>query len=172
MVVNMPSLYMLVGVPGSGKSTWLNHQFERGFFHDDTHKVISTDNIIEHQAKALGKTYDDVFQDTIKEAQKMADERARKYFEQGFHVIWDQTNTTIKTRAKKLRMVPEGYAKFAVWFDTPEIAELSRRLKNRPGKTIPDHIVSNMMIGLEPPTLNEGFANVLYVASNYGDYLK
>lgn len=168
----MPSLYMLVGVPGCGKSTWLNHQFEQGFFHKDTHVVISTDDIIERYARLMNQTYDEVFKDTIDWATKEAHKNLALAIQEGKHVVWDQTNTTIKTRAKKLRMVPEGYSKFAVWFDTPETAELSRRLKNRPGKTIPGHIVSNMMIGLEPPTLNEGFANVLYVASNYGDYLK
>jgi predicted kinase len=168
----MPSLYLLVGVPGSGKSTWLNHQFEQGFFHDDTHKVISTDNIIEHQAKALGKTYDDVFQDTIKEAQKMADERARKYFEQGFNVIWDQTNTTIKTRAKKLRMVPEGYSKFAVVFECPPMDELNRRLASRPGKNIPPHVIKMMLDSYQEPTIDEGFDNVLFIAYNYGDRIK
>jgi predicted kinase len=51
----MPKCYQLVGVPGSGKSTWVDGQ--------DWSKdcaYISTDKFVEAHAHILGKTYSDV----------------------------------------------------------------------------------------------------------------
>jgi len=78
-------------------------------------------------------------------------------------LIWDQTSTTIATRAKKIRMLPEYY-KIAVVFRTPETAELQKRLASRPGKNIPWDVVSKMaqQLEAEPPQLDEGFDEIWY----------
>lgn len=167
----MSSIYILVGAPGSGKSTWLDDQFKRGFFNTDTHVVVSTDNLIEDKARFFGKTYNDVFKDSIDAAQKLADKQAVDALSEGKHVIWDQTNMTRKSRAKKLKMVPEGYGKFAVIFNAPPPEEHQRRLSSRPGKYIPKHIVENMLASYQEPTIDEGFGNVLVIAHNYGDMI-
>ena len=168
----MSSLYLLVGIPGSGKSTWLKHRFDEGFFHNDNCVVISTDDIIEEQAKLFNTTYNEIFKDTIKVAQKEANDRAINAFNEGNHVVWDQTNTTIKTRATKLRMVPKHYSKFAVVFECPPMDELNRRLASRPGKNIPPHVIKTMLDSYQEPTIDEGFDNVLFVAYNYGYRIK
>jgi predicted kinase len=78
-------------------------------------------------------------------------------------IIWDQTSTTVVTRAKKIRMLPEYY-KIAVVFKTPEPEELGRRLKSRAGKNIPDDVMEMMIKQLaeEPPTEEEGFDEIWY----------
>ena len=60
-----PILYMLVGLPGSGKTTWLANQ-------KDIHNyiILSTDKYIEMTAKCLDKTYNDVFFKCIKKPRK------------------------------------------------------------------------------------------------------
>lgn len=64
-----PVLWMLVGVPGSGKSTWIeNADLEEGRGRDTT--VLSTDYFIECVAAIHGKTYNEVFHDTIKYANR------------------------------------------------------------------------------------------------------
>jgi predicted kinase len=154
-----PTLYMLVGVPGSGKSTWITSKFDHVDVHDDM-IVASTDDFINVAAVLLGKTYDEVFKDTIKNAEKMMYQGVTRAVEGNCDIIWDQTNLTRKTRAKKLIMIPDRYRKVAVVFPTPEPEELGRRLASRPGKTIPQHVINSMIQTFQHPEYDEGFDEI------------
>jgi predicted kinase len=79
--------------------------------------------------------------------------------EAGRNIIWDQTSTSIGTRAKKFRMLPNYYA-IAVVFSIPERQELERRLTSRPGKIVPIDVVDRMIGNWEEPTLEEGFMEI------------
>jgi gluconate kinase len=59
-------------------------------------------------------------------------------------------------------MLP-SYEHIAVVFNTPEHKELMRRLFNRPGKDIPDHVIASMIASWEDPTLEEGFKEIRYI---------
>jgi len=76
-------------------------------------------------------------------------------------VIWDQTNLTAKSRAAKLKMLPDYY-KIAVVFKTPDAEEHARRLASRPGKSIPEGVLRSMAANLELPTEAEGFQEIWY----------
>ena len=148
----MPTMWMLIGVPASGKSTWVSNQ---GF--DPEHTVIiSTDKFIDAEAARQGKTYSEVFSSTIKRATAIMNADLDMAIKDGMDIVWDQTNTTVKSRAAKLTRLPASYRKVAVYFPTPDDAELKRRLASRPGKTIPANIVLGMKSQLEPPTASEG----------------
>ena len=153
----MPKFYMLIGVPASGKSTWLKQNI-RGDV-----AVASSDDYIEHEAKKAGKTYNDVFADTVKAGNQWAINTAKAAFAQGKDVVWDQTNLTKKSRAPKLALVPEEYEKIAVFFPTPHPYIHRKRLDSRPGKKIPDHIVGGMAATMEPPSKDEGFHEIITV---------
>ena len=150
----MPKLYMLVGVPGSGKSTWVKNQ---EWAKDCT--IVSTDKYVEEWAETVGKTYSEVFQEYMPIAvAKMAGavNGARSV---GKDIIWDQTSTSVSTRAKKFKMLPDYYA-IAIVFPVPETNELIRRLNSRPGKEIPWEIVTDMINKFEMPSLEEGFKEI------------
>ena len=151
----MPTMYMLIGVPASGKSTWVEK-------HKGDALVISTDNLIEAYAADIGKTYNDVFKEQIKIATKIAMEHAEAAFAAGQDVIWDQTNLTKKSRASKLAMVPKHYRRDAVFFATPLEEEWQRRLNSRQGKSIPAHILDSMVEMLEMPDPSEGWNIIEY----------
>jgi predicted kinase len=153
----MPTLYMLIGVPGSGKSTWIKSQN----FDPSTTVVASTDNEIERVAAAAGKTYSDVFTDTIKGATAIVTQNVVDAVRNGKDIVWDQTNTGVKARKQKLDMIPKSYKKVAVVFPTPGAVELGRRLAGRVGKNIPDHVMRTMISGLQPPTAAEGFDKIV-----------
>ena len=69
---------------------------------------------------------------------------------------------TAKGRAKKIAQIPEGYKKIAMLFREPnEFGELERRLNNREGKVIPDHVLSRMRDNFDEPTLAEGFDEIV-----------
>ena len=145
----MAILYMLLGVPGSGKSTWIGQQ-------DWTKDcvLVSSDKLIDIEAARQGKTYNDVFKEYIDEANRLMLEDVKAAVAEGKDIIWDQTNTSRKSRKSKLAKVPD-YRKIAVVFATPDESEWTRRLGNRPGKTIPMPVLKAMAEGLQMPTEDE-----------------
>jgi predicted kinase len=150
-----PNLYMMIGVPGSGKSSWIKNQ---EFWMSDC-AYISTDKYVEEYAESVGKTYTEVFEEHMPIAvAKMAD-AVNVARDEGKNIIWDQTSITISSRAKKFRMLPEYYA-IAVVFRIPGPEELQKRLANRPGKVIPSDVLQSMIDGWQEPTEDEGFKEI------------
>jgi predicted kinase len=147
----MPKCYQLIGVPGSGKSTWVSNQ---DWINDCI--VVSTDKFVEEYAQSVGKTYSEVFIDYMPTAVDLMAQEVVAAREAGRDVLWDQTSTTVKSRAKKFAMLPDYYH-IAVVFQTPSRIELKRRLDSRPGKEIPDAVVEGMLTSWEEPTEEEGF---------------
>lgn len=155
----MPTCYILIGVPGSGKSTWIAKQ---PFDWNNT-VIASTDNYVDRQAKQQGKTYSEIFKDTMPDAVRDMAQTVVAAVKNKNDIVWDQTSTTKNTRWKKIRMLPPSYKVIGVVFKTPAQEELQRRLASRPGKTIPDHVMQSMMNGWEEPTEDEGFDKIIYV---------
>ena len=153
----MNKLYVLVGVPGSGKTTWVNNQDWVQEF-----AYISTDKYVDEYAKQMNKTYSEVFAEYMPTAVNLMTEEVIEARESCKDIIWDQTSTTIQSRKKKFRMLPDYYT-IAIVFKTPDDDELNRRLLNRPGKIIPDQIMKDLIIGWQPPSENEGFKEIWYV---------
>ena len=152
----MSELYMLIGVPGSGKSTWLrNHAFA------SMPIVLSTDDYIEREAALQGKTYNEIFDCSIAIANDHMWKSAHAAFQSNATVVWDQTNLDVRGRRYKLSKVPATYQKHAVFFPTPDAEEHQRRLFTRPGKMIPQQVISGMINRLAVPTLDEGFDYII-----------
>lgn len=153
----MPKCYQLVGVPGSGKSTWIDSQ-------DWSVPCarISTDKWVEIYAKEVGLTYSEVFEAFMPTAIDLMAKEVIAAREMGRDIIWDQTSTTAKSRARKFNMLPD-YEHIAVVFRTPADKELMQRLASRPGKEIPWTVVSSMIENFEQPTEEEGFTEIWYV---------
>lgn len=152
----MNKLYVLVGVPGSGKSTWVKNQKWA-----DQCVVVSTDEFVEDYAKECGQTYSEVFDDYMPTAVKLMADKVVRAREAGKDIIWDQTSTSVATRAKKIRMLPDYY-KIAVVFNKPDDEELKRRLASRPGKNVPWAVIDQMWGSWEDPTEEEGFNEIWY----------
>jgi predicted kinase len=152
----MNKCYQLVGVPGSGKSTWIKSQA----WAKDL-PVVSTDYFVEEEAERQGKTYTEVFEAYMPIAVKLMVNQALICQANKLDFIWDQTSTTVKTRAKKFNtLLPSQYEHIAVVFKTPDPDELARRLASRPGKVIPPEVMENMIKNFEMPTLDEGFKEI------------
>ena len=150
----MPKCYQLIGVPAAGKSTWLRSQeWIQGM------EYVSTDHHVEVYAEQQGKTYSEVFKDYMPTAVELMAQEVRDAREAGRDVIWDQTSTTIASRARKFNMLPDYYH-IAVVFPTPELAQLKERLAGRPGKEIPWEVVQGMIDNFEYPTDDEGFKEI------------
>jgi predicted kinase len=156
--MSRPNLYMLIGLPGAGKSTFVKKVTEghRNFM------VASTDALIEVAAKLNKKTYDEAFPDAIKSAEKTMYELVKVATDSDWSIVWDQTNLNRKTRAKKLIMIPDHYRKVAIFFKTPH--DIDERLEKRAiaeGKSIPGKVFLSMAASLEYPALDEGFDRIM-----------
>jgi predicted kinase len=154
----MAKCYQLIGVPASGKSTWIDSQDWAL-----TCARVSTDKWVEIYAKEVGKTYSEVFVDFMPTAVDLMAKEVIAAREMGRDIIWDQTSTTIASRARKFNMLPD-YEHIAVVFKTPEHKELMRRLASRPGKEIPDHVIASMIASWDEPTEEEGFKEIWYAS--------
>lgn len=150
----MSKVYVLVGVPGAGKSTWVENQL---WAKDCVY--VSSDKLIEEEAERQGKTYNDVFKDYVNEAISLMLDQVIAARSEGKDIIWDQTSVNVKSRKKKFSMLPD-YEHIAVVFDTPPLEELERRLSNRPGKNIPKEVVDSMIKTFEMPTEEEGYKEI------------
>ena len=153
----MPKLYMLIGVPCSGKSSWHCNQ---EWLQDAVY--ISTDKHVDTHAKILDKTYSEVFTDFMSSAVQMMVAEVELAREAGRDIVWDQTSTTIESRTRKFNMLPDYYA-IAVVFRTPPRDELDVRLSSRPGKHIPKLVIDGMIKNWDEPEIDEGFREIWYV---------
>lgn len=162
----MPTLTVLVGLPGSGKSTSIPEDFD-GF-------IYSTDNYIEQCAKMNGWTYNEAFSEFIGPATKQMNEQVQLAIKQNSDVLWDQTNMSSKKRLGILSKFPKSYKKICVCRVPPrtddEWLELGIRLGSREGKLIPHHIVEMMADSYVEPTISEGFDEV-HLYDIYGSKL-
>jgi predicted kinase len=154
----MPKCTILVGVPGSGKSTWLfkNMSIEK--------RLVSTDNIIESLATGYGFTYNDIFKETIRFADMVMIKWMIEAAEAGYDLYVDRTNMSIKARKQFIdKLKPYGYEFECIVFPTPEPEEWKRRLDSRPGKTIPQDAIDRMVASYEEPTSSEGFSKITFL---------
>ena len=154
----MSKCYQLIGVPASGKSTWVANQ---DWASDCV--VVSTDEFVESYAREVGSTYSEVFKDYMPTAVNLMAEKVVQAREAGKDIIWDQTSTTVKSRARKFNML-RNYEHIAVVFKTPDRDELDVRLSGRPGKHIPKSVVDSMIENFEMPDEEEGFKEIWHAA--------
>lgn len=162
----MPTLTVLVGLPGSGKSTSIPEHFD-GF-------VYSTDRYIEQCAKQNGWTYDQAFKEFINSATKYMNEQLNLAIHSNTDIIWDQTNLGDNKRRSILFKIPKHYHKICICRVLPrtetEWSDLNQRLLQREGKTIPSYIINTMKLSYIEPSVAEGFDEV-YLHDIYGNQL-
>ena len=159
----MSLVYFMIGVPGVGKSTYRESNFS-----SSDYKIISSDDVIERIARHFNVSYNEAFK-CADFAQYLIDIKLKKYITTGHNVVWDQTNISKKSRAKKLVLFPASYIKIALYFEAPPDI-MTAKPYNRPGKIIPDTVVQNMIDHLEPPEKSEGFEEIRIIRRSQNSY--
>lgn len=149
------SFVMLVGLPGSGKSTLVAEKYAA----DPEAVVITSDSFLDQVATDKGISYAQAYADYLGEANAACFTLAREAFAQGKKVIWDQTNLSIDDRARKLALVPDDYFKAAFAFELSK-QELADRFIGRfkeNGKAVAPDAMDHLAKTYERPGRFEGF---------------
>ncbi len=167
--MSQPICTVMVGLPAMGKSTLVESSKE---IYDDIEMdvfVYSTDTEIERRSASNGWTYDEGFAEFIEPATKYMNEILEIAIRSKQDIIWDQTNTGISKRRKIInRMKQADYQIRCECIVPPEVGNFDDlkvwklRLANRPGKTIPQHILTNMFESYVVPTIEEGFDMIIF----------
>ena len=149
-------IIMLIGVPGTGKTTWCDYMIA------NVHKnaiVLSRDSIVESLCTRDNITYNESF--FRKDLQKEVDELFRTALTNAkastCDVIIDRTNLSVKTRKSILNSFSSDDKKIAVVF-TLSYYLITQNLKTREqatGKHISTKLLEEMLARYEPPTYTE-----------------
>lgn len=161
--MSKPVCIVMVGLPAMGKSTLIE-----GMYKPDSW-IYSTDMYIDQVAEDHGITYNEAFESNIKAATEFNERKLKTMMDLRKDIIWDQTNLGVGKRRKIInRMKQAGYDVSCCCIVPPEAGHFDdlkvwkQRLQNRPGKTIPDHVLSNMWESYVEPSLEEGFDDIIY----------
>lgn len=152
----MPTLYMMIGLPASGKSTFRKTM---------SGQILSTDDYIHEYAKEHNTTYMGIFKEAAPAAETKMNDDLLFAVENNWDIVWDQTNLTKKARAKKLAKIPKTYRKVAIYVACPESSVWRQRLDDRKDQQIPSHVLASMAKQMEFPTRSEGFDEIQVVVN-------
>lgn len=160
---NKPTFTMLVGLPGSGKSTYAAEQHEKYGVH-----VCSSDAIRKELAG------DENSQENNEDVFKLLHKRVKEYLKNGESVIYDATNVKSKRRRaflKELKYIP--CEKVCIIFRTPyDICVANQTNRDR---KVPEEVIRGMYMKWDTPYWFEGWDNIYikngYDINNYPDRL-
>ena len=148
----MKDIYILIGAPGSGKSTWANENFA-------PECIISSDNVREYMygdAQIQGNPWPVIY--SILESKLDSDLQT---------VVFDATNVKRKDRRRLINFIrihaTGEFNLYGVIFNVDK-KELYRRNEIR-DKPVPKGVIDKMLSSLSggPPTSDEGFTQLLEV---------
>ena len=127
---------ILIGLPGSGKSTYCARQYGR------THVRINLDMLRTRRREAA---------------------LVRACLDTGQSFVVDNTNVTAEDRARTIGPAREaGFLITGCWFE-PDLAECLRRNRSRDPGRVPDAAIRSAFSRLRAPSIAEGFDRLVRV---------
>lgn len=177
----MSTLYVMVGIPASGKSTKTKELADKGAviissdrireeifgdqdvqYTDDwlrEHGYDGPDDILSKKAFANNIIFDLVFK------------RCSEYLSRGFDVVTDSTSCSRAVRKRVLESIKNASKRICIVMAVP-FAECIRRnaLRNR---DVPEHVMKRIADHFQFPSLAEGFDEIMCIGNrediDYGE---
>ena len=145
-----PMLIIMVGLPGSGKTTFASTYGEllnaKVHSSDDVRQRLYGDSSIQGDPKKVFKLLQKETLDTLNS---------------GVSAIYDATNLTRWERKEILSIRPPKTKALAVVMDTPFKLCLERN--NTRERVVPEEVMIRLQRKLEIPKITEGFVDVLFI---------
>ena len=157
MAVEPPLLVMLVGLPGSGKSTAAGRLASAIRSQERACEIVGTDVYLEAEAARRSLPYATILADEFDVAEALMWRRAREAIHNRISLVWDQTNLTVNARRWRLRLFPKDYLRIAAVMPTADDEAWERNLARGPGRAVPEHVFDRMRTEFCRPSRKEGF---------------
>jgi len=143
---NRPTLFVPVGIPASGKSTWADHQNDQIICPDTYRRQVYG-----------GAPVNGLIPDHEKEIWRWAYSQLNLAQKERHSLIFDATNLS-QSRRTRLRNLAPRHNHVAVYFETPLELCLERNAERE--HPVPEQVVADMHSRLVPPTHAEGWDDV------------
>lgn len=150
------NITVLVGLPASGKSTWLKEN------QNENTEIISKDLVILEMGKEIGvENYTDIYKALSDEQHKEAYTRTmdnfRKAVEGQKDIVIDMTNMSKKSRGKWINNLKANWdIRCKVFLAGKSLLQTRNLMRSQEeNKHIPEHVFKNMMKTFLVPTYNE-----------------
>lgn len=150
-------LFMMVGAPGTGKSTFVLNNMKEDFVY------ISRDEI----RYSLLEEGDDYFAKERKVFNEFILRINEAIMWDNYpNIIIDATHLTKASRAKVLKRLTTVDEIRAMVMTTPLEVALERNAKREGRTRVPDDVIKSMYDSFELPTKEEGFDSIAYINEN------
>jgi len=156
-------IYVLVGLPGSGKTTWAKDQCELFATDGLTYRCINRDDI----RKALARNGENPFAREKQTRTKFALDIAEAIESRVDVIIVDASNITMRRRRRILEIIDAAKKHFTrefvavgVNFVIPYDECLKRNKERKEGIIVPENVMKNMGEHMTYAELAEGFDEI------------
>ena len=142
-----PEFLMLVGLPGSGKSTYIKKYFNQNL------RVHSSDAIREELSGNINN------QDINEEVFELLHKRVKKDLRNGISCVYDATNISWKKRKAFLESL-KGIKCWKICHIIATPYEICLEQNRQRDKVVPDSVIKNMYMNFDIPFYNEGWDDI------------
>lgn len=145
-------VFILCGLPGSGKSTW-RERFVTEFDSNEKPYTVSTDDVVEEWAKQLNQTYAETWLQMREQLEPMLMAQMCEAMKHD-KVVVDSTNLTAAKRNRIMDILGPDCKYFVVDFTGVGMPTILQRNKERAagGRSLPLEVLHAMDILMEQPS--------------------
>ena len=151
----MSTIYIAVGLPGSGKST-----YAKNFIKDKDIEYLSSDEL----RAVFGKSEEDqtVTPLVFGHIKRKVDE----FLKDGKNVLVDATSVNRRERSDYINTAKKYGAKVVALvfkMDRQGLIDRNKKRGEQGGRVVPDWVIDKMLAKFEEPSTSEGIDEIIYV---------